>query len=148
MLCRRLFSGGYFAAVLCSSGYFATVVGCFGWMLCRHGRAGWVDALPLLLCLGGCFAAMILMSRWMLCHHCGSETFSTLDEVVSFSRFKRVVVSRFVGSSVLPLCWFVSCGGSLCVSSVFLFLWSFVLSCWSRSVWLHRDCVCKLLSSY
>nr|TKW10893.1 hypothetical protein SEVIR_6G197900v2 [Setaria viridis] len=100
---------------------------CFGLMLYRHDRAGWVDILLLLLCLDGCFAVVIQMSGWMLCHHCGSETFSTLDEVVYFDRFKRVVVSKFVSSSVISYCCFESCGGCLCVSSVFFFLWSFVL---------------------
>jgi hypothetical protein len=46
--------------------------------------------------LGGCIASLFLLFGWMLCHLC-LETFGNLIVVVSFSRFRCLVVARFVG---------------------------------------------------
>lgn len=53
-------------------------------MLCCRRWLLRADALTSSLCLGGCFAVVIFMFGWIFCHNCGSETFSILDEVVSF----------------------------------------------------------------
>jgi hypothetical protein len=63
-----LFASGCFAGVV-------VLVIAFERMLCRHGCVGRVDALPSL----------------------SLETLCTFDYVGSFSRFKCMVVSRFVG---------------------------------------------------
>jgi hypothetical protein len=46
--------------------------------------------------LGRCFATLFLLFGWMLCH-LWLDTFGKLVVVVSFSRFRCLVVSRFGG---------------------------------------------------
>jgi hypothetical protein len=68
-----------------------------------------VDALPSFLCLlwqmlcrrrcvavivlGGCLAVLVVLVGWMFCHLCWVVDLCTLDDVVSFSRFRGVVLS-------------------------------------------------------
>jgi hypothetical protein len=58
-------------------------------MLCRHRCVGRIAS-------GRCFATLFLLSGWMFFHLC-LETFGNLVVVVSFSRFRCLVVAKFGG---------------------------------------------------
>ena len=90
--------GGCFAAPLFASGFFAAVL--LWRMLYRHHR--WLEST---LC--GCLAAVVGWSGWMLCHLTCVVDLYIFGGVVSFSRFRGVVLTKFVGSGVSALLLFL-----------------------------------------
>ena len=151
---RLLFSGWlHFCACLhlvfstSSRSRWSLVGGCFAavllWRLLYRRRlveSLWVDALPPLYWLVG----------WMLCHLVCVADLRTFGDVVSYGRFScwlalvwpRLGLLGLRGSPPSCFCCWVSVwslGVLFVFLQFFLYFYSFVILCWSSSVWPHQE---------